>query len=46
MDALGSLLILQVTPANEQERAQVDKLVEQVQEIAGNSVEIANEDQD
>jgi transposase len=34
-----------VTPANEQERAQVNTLAEQVQEITGNSVEIAYIDQ-
>ena len=45
VDTLGNLLTLHVTPANEQERAQVDKLVEQVQEITGNSVEIAYVDQ-
>src|SRR5512141_1040931 len=39
VDTLGNLLTLHVTPADEQERAQVDKLVEQVQEITGNSVE-------
>ena len=45
VDTLGNLLTLHVTPANEQERAQVEKLVEQVQEITGNSVEIAYVDQ-
>lgn len=45
VDTLGNLLTLHVTPANEQERAQVQKLAEQVQEITHNSVEIAYVDQ-
>jgi transposase len=45
VDRLGNLLTLHVTPANEQERAQVETLVEQVQEITGSSVEIADVDQ-
>lgn len=45
VDTLGHLLTLHVTPANEQERAQVQKLAEQVQEITDNSVEIAYVDQ-
>jgi len=45
VDTLGYLLTLHVTPANEQERAQVQKLAEQVQEITGNSVAIAYVDQ-
>jgi transposase len=45
VDTLGNLLTLHVTPANEQERAQVETLVKQVQEITGNSVEIAYVDQ-
>jgi transposase len=45
VDTLGHLLALEVTPANEQERAQVQKLAEQVQEITGNSVEVAFVDQ-
>ena len=45
VDTLGYLLTLHITPANEQERAQVQKLAEQVQEITGNSVEIAYVDQ-
>jgi transposase len=36
---------LHVTPANEQERAQVQQLAEKVQEVTGNSVEIAYVDQ-
>jgi transposase len=38
---LGLLLTLHVTPANEQERARVGLLAQQVQEITGDSVEIA-----
>ena len=45
VDTLGQLLALSVTPANEQERAQVQRLAEQVQEVTGNSVEIAYVDQ-
>ena len=45
VDTLGLLLALQVTPANEQERAQVGLLAQQVQEITGDSVEIAFVDQ-
>ncbi len=45
VDTLGLLLTLHVTPANEQERAQVGLLAEQVQEITGGSVEIAFVDQ-
>lgn len=45
VEALGLLLALHVTPANEQERAQVKELAEQVQEAIGNSVEVAFVDQ-
>lgn len=45
VDTLGQLLALLVTPANEQERAQVAKLVEQVQQVTGESVEIGFVDQ-
>ncbi len=45
VDTLGYLLALHVTPANEQERAQVQILAEKVQEVTGNSVEIAYVDQ-
>jgi transposase len=41
VDTLGLLLALHVTPANEQERAQVGLLAQQVQDITGDSVEIA-----
>jgi len=42
---LGYLLALHVTPANDQERAQVQVLAEKVQDVTGNSVEIAYVDQ-
>lgn len=42
---LGHLLALHVTAANEQERAQVAKLVTQVQEITGEHVELAYADE-
>jgi transposase len=45
VDTLGHLLALHVTPANEQERAQVGKLAAQVQEVTGESVQIAYVDQ-
>jgi transposase len=45
VDTLGQLLALMVTPANEQERAQVAELAQQVQEVTGNSVEVAFVDQ-
>jgi transposase len=45
VDTLGYLLALHVTPANKQERAQVQILAEKVQEVTGNSVEIAYVDQ-
>lgn len=45
VDTLGLLLALHVTPANEQERAQVGLLAQQVQAITGDSVEIAFVDQ-
>src|SRR3954470_1380016 len=41
VDTLGHLLALLVTPANEQERAQVAQLAEQIQQVTGKSVEIA-----
>src|SRR5512134_3034916 len=41
VDTLGLLLALHVTPANEQERAQVKELAEQVQAATGDSVEVA-----
>ena len=45
VDTLGHLLALHVTPANEQDRAQVDKLCADLQEATGESVEIAYVDQ-
>jgi transposase len=45
VDTLGYLLATVVTPANEQERAQVAALAERVQEATGDSVEIAFVDQ-
>ena len=45
VDTLGHLLALYVTPANEQDRAQVQELAHQVQEVTGQSVEIAFVDQ-
>ena len=45
VDTLGHLLALHVTPADEQDRAQVAKLAEAVQEATGESVELAYVDQ-
>lgn len=45
VDTLGHLLALHVTAANEQDRAQVEQLAEQVQEATGESVELAYVDQ-
>jgi transposase len=45
VDTLGHLLALHVTPADEQDRAQVGELAGQVQEITGEHVEIAYVDQ-
>lgn len=45
VDTLGNLLALTITAANEQERAQVAELAEQVQQITGGTVEIAYVDQ-
>ena len=45
VDTLGHLLTLLVTPANEQDRAQVDQLAQGVQEATGQSVELAFVDQ-
>ena len=44
MDTLG-LLTLVVTPANEQERDQVEELAQKVQTVTGQSVELAYVDQ-
>ena len=45
VDTLGYLLALHVTPANEQDRAQVGALAEAVQAVTGESVELAFVDQ-
>lgn len=45
VDTLGNLLALLVTPANEQDRAQVGQLAERVQEATGQNVEVAFVDQ-
>jgi transposase len=45
VDTLGHLLALKVTPANEQERAQVGELVKEVQEVTEQKVQIAFVDQ-
>jgi transposase len=45
VDTLGQLLALLVTPANEQDRAQVAALAEQVQAVTGETVEVAFVDQ-
>ena len=45
VDTLGHLLALHVTPADEQDRDQVAVLAEAVQEVTGESVELAYVDQ-
>ena len=45
VDTLGHLLALHVTPANGQDRAQVAELAENVQQVTGESVELAYVDQ-
>jgi transposase len=45
VDTLGHLLALRVTPANEEDRAQVGQLVQAVQEVTGENVELAYVDQ-
>src|SRR5207253_9098383 len=45
VDTLGNLLALLVTPANEQDRAQVGQLAQAVQEVTGENVELAYVDQ-
>jgi transposase len=44
VDTLGNLLALLVTPANEQDRAQVEALAAQVQQVTGESVMLASVD--
>jgi transposase len=45
VDTLGHLLALKITPANEQERAQVGQLVKQLQQVTDQQVELAYVDQ-
>jgi transposase len=45
VDTVGHLLALQVTPANEQDRDQVQKLAQEVQERTGENIRIAFVDQ-
>ena len=45
VDTLGYLLALKVTPANEQERQQVQELAAEVQEATGENIEVAFVDQ-
>jgi transposase len=45
VDTLGHLLALKVTPANEQDRAQVAALAQAMQEVTGQNVQVAFVDQ-
>jgi transposase len=45
VDTLGHLLALHITPANEQERAQVAELSQQVQQVTGEHIELVFVDQ-
>ena len=45
VDTLGNLLAVLITPANEQDRAKVGELAERVQEVTGETVELAFVDQ-
>ncbi len=45
VDTLGHLLALHVTPANEQDRHQIDQLASKIQEVTGDTVELAYVDQ-
>ena len=45
VDTLGHLLAVHVTPANEQERSQVEELAQQVQQVSGEQVRLAYVDQ-
>jgi transposase len=45
VDTLGHLLALVVTPANEQDRDQVEQLAAKIQEVTGDTVELAYVDQ-
>lgn len=46
VDTLGHLLALRVTAADEQDRAHVERLAEQAQQITGDTVELAYVDQE
>jgi transposase len=45
VDTLGELLALSVSPANEDDREQVGKLAEEIQQVTGENVELAYVDQ-
>jgi transposase len=45
VDTLGELLALSVTPANEDDRERVGELAEEIQDVTGESVELAYVDQ-
>ena len=45
VDTLGHLLALKVTPANEQDRAQVAALAQEIQAVTGQNVQVAFVDQ-
>ncbi len=45
VDTLGHLLTLQATPANEQDRAQMARLAQDVQEVTGETVKVGFVDQ-
>lgn len=45
VDTMGHLVALTITPANEQERAQVDELCQQVQKATRHAVRLAWADQ-
>lgn len=45
VDTVGQLLAVHVTPANEQERAQVGELARQVEQVTGQTVKVAFADQ-
>ena len=45
VDTLGNLLAVHITPANEQERSQVQELAQQVQHVTGQTVKLAVADQ-
>jgi transposase len=45
VDTLGYLLAVHITPANEQERAQVQELAQQVQRASGQTMKVAFADE-